>query len=312
MFAVNVIPYLLTSLYNLINHQGGPYDFQMRGEFRKCWSNWWAILFLVNNFLDADTEMVPNSNSSKMSHFLPSSVSVRFEHVVRRGGHSTVPLHSGPDGDCLEVSKLAVQIAGTLFDRWYFDYSHPVVSERLGFLFTSWTEVCNANSRYWTGIKLIFRSLATINRGVRLKTAEIIYMSFYSNISTAVIGIILGYVVEKQKTVKIESQALFYGLFLGLPSVVIYFTFHTYSRLVSAVLAVLLRPLFATGIAIGIYGMNGHLGGVLKDFLGAKVFVYLGSISYSTYLVNYSVITGRMNLTGTKLLVMSDYLFVRV
>lgn len=155
------------------------------------------------------------------------------------------------------------------------------------------------------------RVFGHIDRGIRFELPTTIYTSFYSNITTSIVGIILGCVFEEhQKNVKIESQALFYGFFLGLPSIAIYFTYHTYSRLVSAVLTIVLRPLFATGIAIGIYGMSQDLGGVLRRFLEWRVIVLLGSVTYSTYLVNFVIFGARANLSGMQLLVMSDFVFV--
>lgn len=56
--------------------------------------------------------------------------------------------------------------------------------------------------------------------------------------------------------------------FLGLPALVIFVSSFSYSRFLSAVLCGILKPIYAIGIAAGIFGMSQKVGGKKKKVKG--------------------------------------------
>ncbi|KYB26695.1 Nose resistant to fluoxetine protein 6-like protein [Tribolium castaneum] len=140
------------------------------------------------------------------------------------------------------------------------------------------------------------------------------YTSTYSTWATYILGLILGYVYFRLENRPVFGKKhfvlLWYILVIGLPLSVIIISSFEFNRVASALLAGILKPLYALGIGIGIFGMSQQIGGFLKSLCEWKPALFLGNVTYSTYVVHFGIVFSRTAL-ATKPLPVSDYvLFV--
>lgn len=107
---------------------------------------------------------------------------------------------------------------------------------------------------------------------------------------------------------------------------VVRITCYQYSRLTSALLIVILRPLYSIGIGIGILGMSEKIGGntsinvehliyhfIISGYAQSvcewRPAIFMGNFTYSTYVVHYVYVFYR-TATTTKPLDVSDGILV--
>ncbi|XP_019871067.2 O-acyltransferase like protein [Aethina tumida] len=140
------------------------------------------------------------------------------------------------------------------------------------------------------------------------------YTSTYSNMATYMIGLMFGYIYYKCRQRRIFDnkikKLLWWILFLGLPIMVVRITCYQYSRLTSALLIVILRPLYSIGIGVGILGMSEKIGGYAQSVCEWRPAIFMGNFTYSTYVVHYVYVFYR-TATATKPLVVSDGILLR-
>ncbi|XP_044264271.1 O-acyltransferase like protein-like [Tribolium madens] len=137
------------------------------------------------------------------------------------------------------------------------------------------------------------------------------YTSTYSNMATYILGLIFGFVYFRLENKPIFSKKCFvllwYILFTGLPLSVIIISSFEFNRVTSAILAGILKPMYALGIGIGIFGMSQRIGGFLKSLCEWKLALFFGNITYSTYIVHFGIVFCRTAL-ATRPLQVSDYI----
>nr|XP_023027513.1 O-acyltransferase like protein-like [Leptinotarsa decemlineata] len=125
----------------------------------------------------------------------------------------------------------------------------------------------------------------------------VLYTSLYINYGSYGVGLIFGYLYHRYRNQTFASNMFVSGiwllLFIGLPAVSIYGTLFEYSRLTSALLGPTLKPLFASGVAIGLFGMIHGLGGIIKKMCEWDYAEFVARWSYSTYLIHFFIVFGR-------------------
>ncbi|XP_063922109.1 O-acyltransferase like protein-like [Zophobas morio] len=140
------------------------------------------------------------------------------------------------------------------------------------------------------------------------------YTSTYSNMATYTLGLIFGYVyfrVENKVVFKKNIYVLVcWTLATGLPLLIVMIPAFEYGKITSTILAGILKPLYAFGIGLGIFGMLKDTGGWLKKLCSWKPFVFFGNFTYTTYVVHFGIVFYRTASTRTPIYI-SDYnLFV--
>ncbi|XP_056634091.1 O-acyltransferase like protein-like [Diorhabda sublineata] len=140
------------------------------------------------------------------------------------------------------------------------------------------------------------------------------YSSTYCNMATYMLGLTCGYAYLHLKNVEIPSKTvtefLWFTSFFGLPVLVLGISSYHFSRLTNALLSGILKPIYALGIGIGVFGISKGLGGLTKKICEWKPAVLLGKLTYSTYIVHYGIVFHRTAVT-TKPLYISDYVLLK-
>ncbi|CAH1164475.1 unnamed protein product [Phaedon cochleariae] len=140
-----------------------------------------------------------------------------------------------------------------------------------------------------------------------------IYSSSYANMATYMLGLCFGYQYFKHSNTtnfrNLRSQIAWVVLFIGMPVLVIIISSYYYTRFLSAILSGILKPLYATGIAIGILGMSQNIGGFAKKICEWKPALVMGNITYSTYVTHYGIVFYR-TATAKHPLYISDSVLV--
>ncbi|KAG5898237.1 hypothetical protein JTB14_029616 [Gonioctena quinquepunctata] len=125
----------------------------------------------------------------------------------------------------------------------------------------------------------------------------VLHTSFYINYGSYGVGLLFGVLYHRYKNHNFNfsrvDTCLWLLLFFGLPFIAIYGMLFEYSRLVSAILGPTLKPLFALGIAIGLFGMTNGLGGFIRRICEWDFAEFVARWTYSTYLIHFFVVFGR-------------------
>ncbi|CAG9855578.1 unnamed protein product [Phyllotreta striolata] len=142
-----------------------------------------------------------------------------------------------------------------------------------------------------------------------------VYSSTYTNMATYMIGVWLGIVYYKSEKIgeyrkRRISFAFWLVLFAGLPIAVVIVSSFYYSRFAGALLSGILKPLYAMGIAVGIYGMSSGVGGYIKAVCEWKPVLILGNLTYCTYLVQIIVVFHR-TATMRRPFYVSDFVLIK-
>ncbi|KAG5890520.1 hypothetical protein JTB14_022753 [Gonioctena quinquepunctata] len=123
------------------------------------------------------------------------------------------------------------------------------------------------------------------------------YTSVYINYGSYGVGIFLGYLYHKYrnysfKVTKIKTTIWF---LVGsiLPIGAVWLSLFHYPRLISAVLGASLKPIYALGIGVLLFGMIHGVGGVVKRFCECDLTEFIARWSYSTYLIHFFVVFGK-------------------
>ncbi|KAJ8927007.1 hypothetical protein NQ314_020570 [Rhamnusium bicolor] len=140
-----------------------------------------------------------------------------------------------------------------------------------------------------------------------------IYSSTYANMATYMVGICFGYIYFQKKNYNIFNNLLhkliWWVAFIGLPILVVLTSSYYYSRLYSAIMSGILKPLYALGIGIGVLGMSQKIGGLMQKVCEWKPAIFMGNFTYSTYVVHYGIVFYR-TATAKQPLYVSDFVII--
>ncbi|XP_050518259.1 nose resistant to fluoxetine protein 6-like [Diabrotica virgifera virgifera] len=132
------------------------------------------------------------------------------------------------------------------------------------------------------------------------------HCSLVGNTCGPLLGVIFGYIIYKTRNVEMFKQKktmwkiLFYFFFLvpGLSIIIIpgWYIFvlkPEYDPFVASFITVIGRPIFILSIGFGIYGCLHGIGGISEHVLKWPPVYILGRLSYSVYLVHFTIIMSR-------------------
>ncbi|XP_018571482.1 uncharacterized protein LOC108911128 [Anoplophora glabripennis] len=121
-----------------------------------------------------------------------------------------------------------------------------------------------------------------------------LYISTYSSWTTSIVGISLGIIytkIKNRKVAKSKILSLSYLLLLfALPSAAILISGKQFKGITAAILGPLVKPLFTSGIGIGILGMSHNIGGIMKRLCENRYVVLMSNFSFSIYVFQMLII----------------------
>ncbi|KAL3288865.1 hypothetical protein HHI36_003312 [Cryptolaemus montrouzieri] len=141
----------------------------------------------------------------------------------------------------------------------------------------------------YPGVVQVF-SLKTVSTFLANEQIGSQYFSTHSNMCSYMMGLMLGMICfqSRDKEMAILNkwwvEFLWYVLSFGLPIVSIVLIFYNYSTLTNVLLGAIVKPLFALGFAVMIFGMMKNENVTLRKFFQWRPIVFLGNFTYSTYL----------------------------
>ncbi|KAJ8973301.1 hypothetical protein NQ317_002786 [Molorchus minor] len=267
-----------TTIWIVSLYSGPIKEFYSYLEYRRCRKNWWTILLFINN----------HYNQYDMCYFITWYLAADTQlyllslivlSVIWKFRHKTKFILAL----CLVIAILIPTVISYIYN---LDVIYRITPE---------------NSK---------------NNKFRSFSFNAIYSSTYANMATYIVGLCTGYIYFKMKNNTSSSfvekpvyKLLWWAAFFGLPTLVIIWSSYYYTRLYSALLCGILKPLYALGIGIGIIGMSQQLGGIAKKICEWSPAVYLGNLTYSTYLVHYGIVFYR-TATVKQPLYVSDYVLL--
>ncbi|KAL1502203.1 hypothetical protein ABEB36_007379 [Hypothenemus hampei] len=243
-------------------------------EFRRCQENWWANLLFINN----------HYNQNDMCYFITWYLSADTQ---------------------LYLFSLLI-----LLLIWKFPRKSKVILVSfilIGIIIP--TMLC------WKyGLDVIFRLTPERAKIDNYRSFEFnaIYTSTYSNMTSYMIGLALGFFYFHLEKTKIKSrnhkyrQLVLMTLFAFLPFTTILISSTSHSKIWNIILAGLVKPIYALGIGAGILAMSQQKGGLIKKICEFRPILFLGNFTYSTYVVQYGIVFYRTAVTRRPLYV-SDY-----
>ncbi|XP_018564517.1 uncharacterized protein LOC108905927 isoform X2 [Anoplophora glabripennis] len=180
------------------------------------------------------------------------------------------------------VAYLLLILYATMYDTWKrtstVESTKDKVITALS-LTSNWRKVCNTEGNE-DHIKL--KSI----QGIRFYNMLLV-ISLHTHLSFYIVYISNPQDIEiNQKVISI----LWFLIFFGLPSAVIFFARHEFRGIRAAILGALVKPLFSLGIGIGILGMSHNMGGIIKHICENKYAVLMSNFSFCTYVFQIYVI----------------------
>ncbi|CAH1116483.1 unnamed protein product [Phaedon cochleariae] len=128
------------------------------------------------------------------------------------------------------------------------------------------------------------------------------YSSTYSMMNASFVGVIFGVIYFRNKhqqfNIKWKLQCLWASLFFGLPTLAVLLASNEARGLSAIILGPIVKPLFVTGIGVGILGMSHGIGGIVKRICEWEVAVIVGNFSYCLYLFQLPAVVYQTALTN--------------
>ncbi|XP_018564516.1 O-acyltransferase like protein-like isoform X1 [Anoplophora glabripennis] len=246
----------LKSTWN--NLARGPINFDGIEMIQKaCKLNWWQSFFLINNYL----------HIGEICHPISWYLSVDFQLYIM----TTITIYL--------ILKFKLN-------------EFKIISFLIFFSCLLYGSII-----YIKGMDIIYRINPNVTRMflfIRSESCRVLYLSTYSNWTTSLVGMSLGIAYMKSKNNSVKNQKvisiLWFLIFFGLPSAVIFFARHEFRGIRAAILGALVKPLFSLGIGIGILGMSHNMGGIIKHICENKYAVLMSNFSFCTYVFQIYVI----------------------
>ncbi|KAK9869313.1 hypothetical protein WA026_003063 [Henosepilachna vigintioctopunctata] len=121
------------------------------------------------------------------------------------------------------------------------------------------------------------------------------YIPPWCNSITYMMGIIFATIYCNHKNERLfhhtVKKILWLVCFLGLPVLAIFITSFQYDiRFLEMMVSIFARPVFAFGIGIGILGMAGKTGGLIRMILESEPLIFLANFCYCVYLFHYAIV----------------------
>ncbi|XP_072399998.1 nose resistant to fluoxetine protein 6-like isoform X2 [Diabrotica undecimpunctata] len=142
------------------------------------------------------------------------------------------------------------------------------------------------------------------------------FMSPSGNTCGPLLGIIYGYIIHKTKNVEMFKEKrtmwkILYYIFSYVPSlgIIIIPGWYVlvlkpeYDPFMASFIAVIGRPIFILSVGFGIYGCLHGIGGITEHVLKWPPVYILGRLSYSVYLVHFTIIMSRQATARTPIYV---------
>lgn len=239
----------------------GPVEYFLEKEIQNCDKNWWLTLFLLHN-------------------------------VIRKGEM------------CLSLAwYLAVDTQLYMISIFiaYFALKKKLNLTKVFSVILISAILFNSIWNYIQGYPAAFpagpRTLC-MGHHIEMPMYTSLYTSTHSNIASYTIGILCGNIFYNNKNSSKKSQvlsvlSLLSFVFLPVLSIKLSLLF-TDSNVYQAIFSGLSKPLYCTGIALGVYGFLRNHNIWLKKILEWKPVVILGNFTYSTYLFHLGPVMAKV------------------
>ncbi|CAG9764644.1 unnamed protein product [Ceutorhynchus assimilis] len=252
--------------------ENGPSIFELGNmQLHACSKNWWATLLFVTNFINPYEvcNLVMWSLSIDTQFYLCAII---FFYVIHKYGLN------------------AEIFLGLMFLITYAINAWQVHIFDLG-----------------TNSPLSLKLLTHLNFFYDGKIPHI-YLGFWINSSSSIIGMLFGYRYFCRKDSKPKEKShekLLYTAFIALPLLAVIISEIELNKLWTVLLTPLVKPLFGYGIAIGIYGMyRNYIKGYSKLLCENKFAVFLGNFTFCVYVFHFIPVFSR-NARSTYTLVLN-------
>ncbi|KAL3287824.1 hypothetical protein HHI36_002283 [Cryptolaemus montrouzieri] len=254
------------------------YHSLLNGEIDRCREGWWRNIFFIQNFYKFDGQIC-----SPGTWYIAADTQLYFMVLVLfyLSQKLKIPIKFLLGGvTCITVCNHAYTVFTTDFDG-LIQFTPKILPTEYVF-----------------------------------QTKEFVfsYSRTICQLATYVIGFTFGSIYVKQKHNFIfdnfTKKMFWLAAFLGLPLITTLLYSHKSSRVMEAILAISMRPLFSLGIAVGLLGMATKTGGLIKKFFEWEPLVFLGNFTYSIYMFHFLMLFGRIYYVA-RMEYLSDLKYIR-